>query len=62
LEISFGKWVSGPAASPENSFMAPDSPVAQITLGPSSNWTRWQQYLVREQMGMFADQEPVEDL
>jgi alpha-L-fucosidase 2 len=30
-----GKWVSGPAASPENSFKAPDGSVAQITMGPS---------------------------
>jgi alpha-L-fucosidase 2 len=32
---SSGKWVSGPAASPENSFKAPDGSVAQITMGPS---------------------------
>ncbi len=30
-----GKWVSGPAASPENSFKAPDGSIAQITMGPS---------------------------
>jgi alpha-L-fucosidase 2 len=30
-----GKLVSGPAASPENSFIAPDGSVAQITMGPS---------------------------
>jgi alpha-L-fucosidase 2 len=30
-----GKLVSGPAASPENSFVAPDGSVAQITMGPS---------------------------
>lgn len=30
-----GKLVSGPAASPENSFLAPDGSVAQISMGPS---------------------------
>jgi len=30
-----GKLVSGPAASPENAFIAPDGSVAQITMGPS---------------------------
>ena len=30
-----GKLVSGPAASPENSFIAPDGTVTQITMGPS---------------------------
>jgi alpha-L-fucosidase 2 len=30
-----GKLVSGPAASPENSFEAPDGSVAQISMGPS---------------------------
>jgi alpha-L-fucosidase 2 len=32
---STGKLVSGPASSPENSFIAPDGSVAQITMGPS---------------------------
>lgn len=32
---STGKWVSGPATSPENSFMAPDGSQAQISMGPS---------------------------
>ncbi|MBI5010299.1 MAG: hypothetical protein HZB98_11785 [Bacteroidia bacterium] len=30
-----GELVSGPAASPENSFVAPDGSVAQISMGPS---------------------------
>ncbi len=30
-----GKLVSGPAASPENSFIAPDGSTAQISMGPS---------------------------
>lgn len=30
-----GKLVSGPAASPENAFIAPDGSVAQISMGPS---------------------------
>lgn len=30
-----GELVSGPAASPENSFIAPDESVAQISMGPS---------------------------
>ncbi len=30
-----GKLVSGPASSPENSFIAPDGTVTQITMGPS---------------------------
>jgi len=30
-----GKLVSGPAASPENSFIAPDGSVCQISMGPS---------------------------
>jgi len=30
-----GELVSGPAASPENSFIAPDGSVAQISMGPS---------------------------
>jgi len=30
-----GKLVSGPAASPENSFLAPDGSVCQISMGPS---------------------------
>jgi|WetSurMetagenome_2_1015567.scaffolds.fasta_scaffold05097_3 alpha-L-fucosidase 2 len=30
-----GKFVSGPAASPENAFIAPDGSVAQISMGPS---------------------------
>ena len=30
-----GKFVSGPASSPENSFIAPDGTVTQITMGPS---------------------------
>jgi len=30
-----GKLVSGPATSPENSFIAPDGSVAQISMGPS---------------------------
>jgi len=30
-----GKWVSGPATSPENSFTAPDGSQAQISMGPS---------------------------
>ncbi|MBX3252689.1 MAG: glycoside hydrolase family 95 protein [Chitinophagaceae bacterium] len=30
-----GKWVSGPAVSPENSFIAPDGSTAQISMGPS---------------------------
>jgi alpha-L-fucosidase 2 len=30
-----GKLVSGPAASPENSFVAPDGSIAQISMGPS---------------------------
>ena len=32
---STGKLVSGPAASPENSFVAPDGSIAQISMGPS---------------------------
>ncbi|NDC76838.1 MAG: glycoside hydrolase family 95 protein, partial [Chitinophagia bacterium] len=32
---SSGKWVSGPATSPENSFKAPDGSEAQISMGPS---------------------------
>lgn len=32
---STGKWVSGPATSPENSFTAPDGSQAQISMGPS---------------------------
>ena len=30
-----GKWVSGPAASPENTFVAPDGSQAQISMGPA---------------------------
>ncbi|GAC1395142.1 MAG: glycoside hydrolase family 95 protein [Sediminibacterium sp.] len=30
-----GKFVSGPASSPENSFRAPDSSIAQISMGPA---------------------------
>lgn len=30
-----GKWVSGPAASPENTFLAPDGSKAQISMGPA---------------------------
>ncbi len=30
-----GKWVSGPAASPENTFLAPDGSQAQISMGPA---------------------------
>jgi alpha-L-fucosidase 2 len=30
-----GKLVSGPAASPENSFIAPDGSISQISMGPS---------------------------
>jgi len=30
-----GKFVSGPAASPENSFVAPDSSIASISMGPA---------------------------
>ncbi len=30
-----GKLVSGPSASPENSFVAPDGSIAQISMGPS---------------------------
>ena len=30
-----GKLVSGPASSPENSFLAPDGSTAQISMGPS---------------------------
>jgi len=30
-----GKWVSGPAASPENTFVAPDGSKAQISMGPA---------------------------
>jgi alpha-L-fucosidase 2 len=32
---SSGKLVSGPASSPENSFVAPDGSIAQISMGPS---------------------------
>jgi alpha-L-fucosidase 2 len=32
---STGKLVSGPAASPENSFVAPDGSISQISMGPS---------------------------
>ena len=38
-----GQWVSGPAASPENAFKAPDGSVAQITMGPSHD-----QQVIRE--------------
>jgi alpha-L-fucosidase 2 len=38
-----GQWVSGPAASPENSFKAPDGSIAQITMGPSHD-----QQVIRE--------------
>ena len=30
-----GKLVSGPAASPENSFVAPDGSIASISMGPT---------------------------
>ncbi len=30
-----GKWVSGPASSPENSFKAPDGSIGYLTMGPS---------------------------
>lgn len=30
-----GQWVSGPAASPENTFVAPDGSQAQISMGPA---------------------------
>jgi len=32
---STGRWVSGPATSPENGFTAPDGSSAQISMGPS---------------------------
>ncbi len=38
-----GKLVSGPAASPENSFIAPDGSVCQISMGPSHD-----QQIIRE--------------
>ena len=38
-----GKLVSGPAASPENAFVAPDSSIAQISMGPSHD-----QQVIRE--------------
>ena len=38
-----GKLVSGPAASPENAFIAPDGSVAQISMGPSHD-----QQVIRE--------------
>jgi alpha-L-fucosidase 2 len=38
-----GKLVSGPAASPENAFVAPDGSVAQISMGPSHD-----QQVIRE--------------
>jgi alpha-L-fucosidase 2 len=30
-----GKWVSGPASSPENAFKAPDGSIGYLTMGPS---------------------------
>ena len=58
---STGKLVSGPAASPENAFVAPDSSIAQISMGPSHD-----QQVIRELFtnvlaasGVLADKDPL---
>ncbi len=45
-----GKLVSGPAGSPENSFIAPDSSVCQISMGPSHD-----QEIINELFGNILD-------
>ena len=56
-----GKLVSGPAASPENAFVAPDSSIAQISMGPSHD-----QQVIRELFtnvlaasGVLANKDPL---
>jgi alpha-L-fucosidase 2 len=44
-----GKWVSGPAVSPENTFIAPDGSRSQISMGPAHDqqviWQLFSDYL-----------------
>ena len=58
---STGKLVSGPAASPENAFVAPDNSIAQISMGPSHD-----QQVIRELFtnvlaasGVLANKDPL---
>ncbi len=45
-----GKWVSGPAVSPENSFIAPDSSRCQISMGPAHDqqviWNLFNDFII----------------
>lgn len=56
-----GKLVSGPAASPENTFIAPDGSTAQISMGPSHDQEVIYELFtnVLEASGIMGDSDPL---